>query len=117
MVIGFGKVFALGEAFLGGGGGSDWSSDGEAFGVGDWRLAFLLAVPEVLSLPLAPKSPVSVLGACVAVAFAFALRLGGLVVDVGCMPRSLSPVGVPLGVTGWAFGSAASPVCPGKEFV
>ena len=59
MVVGFGKVFALGEAF-GGGGGSDSSEDGVALGVGDSRrLAFLLPAPEVLAL--APKSPVSVL--------------------------------------------------------
>ena len=62
IVIGFGKVFAVGEALGGGGGGSDTSTKGDAFGVGDSRrFAFLLPVPEVLSLLLAPKSPVLVL--------------------------------------------------------
>ena len=37
MVIGFGKVFALGEDFGGGGGGSDLFSPTVGFGVGDSR--------------------------------------------------------------------------------
>lgn len=118
---GFGKDFAVGDGFAGGV-GADWSTDTVGFGVGDSRrLAFWFPIPE-LELPLTPKPPAPGLGdslAALAFTFAFALVLlpGGLTVDEGWMPRSLSPVGVPVGITGWPFGSATSPGGPGRAFV
>ena len=50
VTAGFTTVFAVGEAF-GGGGGTSFSTSGEAFGAGDSR-GWL-----VFRFPLAPKSP------------------------------------------------------------
>jgi hypothetical protein len=103
---------------LGGGGCSAFSGEGEGFGVVASR-AFAFLRPTVFALSLAPKSPVEVPGTTPWLAFA--LRLAGVAVDDGWMPRSLSPVGVPVARAGWPFGSGANPdwfvVWPGDWFV
>ena len=98
-----GEELRLGTA-LGGGGCSAFTADGEDFGVGDSRwFAFLVPRPELFSLSLDPTVPGTF-------ALGFNGLTDGLTDDVGEIPRSLSPVGVPVARTGWLLGSAASPV-------